>query len=52
MGNKIGPVLRQLLNILVVFNEVNIHETLSVCLETESHKLIAVFNFKTELYHA
>jgi len=42
----------QSLNILVVDDEVNIRKAVSVCLETEGHKVIAVFNFKTELYHA
>ena len=45
-------MVRQTLNILVVDDEVNIRKTVSVCLRTEGHKLIAVFNFKIELYHA
>ena len=53
----IGSMVRQSLNILVVDDEVNIHEvnirkTVSMCLETEGYKVIAIFNFKTELYHA
>jgi len=45
-------MVRQSLNIIVVDDEVNIRKTLPVCLETEGHKVIAVFNFKIELYHA
>ena len=52
MENKIGSMVRQSLNILVVDDEVNIRKTLSVCLETEGHKVVAVPNFKIELYHA
>jgi len=52
MGNKIGSIVCQPLNILVVDDEVNIRKTVSVCLETGGHKVIAVLNFKTELYHA
>ena len=51
MGNKIRSMARQSLNILVGDDEVNIRKTVSVCLETEGHKGIAVFNFKTELNH-
>ena len=49
MGNKIGSMVRQSLNILVVDDEVNIRKTLSVCLETEGHKVIAVSNFQDAL---
>jgi DNA-binding response OmpR family regulator len=52
MGNKIGSMVCQSLNILVVDDEVNIRKTVSVCQETEGHKVIAVFNIKTEIYHA
>ena len=52
MVNKIGSVVRQSLNILVVGDEVNIRKTVSVCLETEGHKVIAVFVFKIGLYDA
>ncbi len=37
------------LNILVVDDEVNIRKTLSVCLETEGHMVIAVSNFQDAL---
>ena len=37
------------LNILVVDDEVNIRKTLSVCLETEGHKVFAVSNFQDAL---
>jgi NtrC-family two-component system response regulator AlgB len=40
------------LNILVVDDEVNIRKTLSVCLETEGHKVIAVSNFQDALAEA
>jgi NtrC-family two-component system response regulator AlgB len=40
------------LNILVVDDEVNIRKTLSVCLETEGHKAIAVSNFQDALTEA
>jgi NtrC-family two-component system response regulator AlgB len=39
-------------NILVVDDEVNIRKTLSVCLETEGHRVIAVSNFKDALAEA
>jgi hypothetical protein len=52
MANKIGSMVRQSLNIHVVGGEVNIRKTVSVCLETEGTKVIAVFNFKAELCHA
>ena len=45
-------MVRQLLNIHVADDEVNIRKTVPVCLKTEGHKVIAVFNLKTELYHA
>jgi len=40
------------LQILVVDDEANIRRTLSVCLETEGHKLIAVSNFQDALAEA
>jgi NtrC-family two-component system response regulator AlgB len=40
------------LNILVVDDEVNIRKTLSVCLETEGHKVIAVSKFQDALAEA
>jgi NtrC-family two-component system response regulator AlgB len=40
------------LNILVVDDEANIRKTLSVCLETEGHKVIAVSNFQDALTEA
>ena len=40
------------LNILVVDDEVNIRKTLSVCLETEGHKVIAVSNLQDALTEA
>ena len=40
------------LNILVVDDEVNIRKTLSVCLETEGHRVIAVSNFQDALAEA
>jgi NtrC-family two-component system response regulator AlgB len=39
-------------NILVVDDEANIRKTLSVCLETEGHKVIAVSNFQDALAEA
>jgi NtrC-family two-component system response regulator AlgB len=40
------------LNILIVDDEVNIRNTLPVCLETEGHKVIAVSNFQDALAEA
>jgi NtrC-family two-component system response regulator AlgB len=40
------------LNILVVDDEVNIRKTLSVCLETEGHRVMAVSNFQDALTEA
>ena len=45
-------MISQSLNILVVDDEVNIRKTLSVCLETEGHKVIAVSNFQDALSEA
>ena len=38
-----------LLNILVVDDELNIRKTLSVCLETEGHNVVAVSNYRDAL---
>ena len=43
------PTISQPLKILVVDDEANIRKTLSVCLETEGHKVIAVSNFQDAL---
>lgn len=40
------------LSILIVDNEVNIRKTLSVCLETEGYRVIAVSNYKDALTEA
>jgi NtrC-family two-component system response regulator AlgB len=40
------------LNVLVVDDEINIRKTLSVCLETEGHRVIAVSNFQDALAEA
>ncbi len=40
------------LNILVVDDEINIRKTLSVCLETEGHRVMAVSNFQDALAEA
>jgi len=37
------------LNILIVDDEINIRKTLSVCLETEGHRVVAVSNFEDAL---
>jgi len=42
-----GP--EALLNILIVDDEMNIRKTLSVCLETEGHRVVAVSNFEDAL---
>ena len=46
------PAINQSLNILIVDDEVNIRKTLSVCLETEGHKVIAVSNSQDALAEA
>ncbi len=46
------PTIDQSLNILVVDDEVNTRKTLSVYLETEGHKVIAVTNFQDVLAEA
>jgi NtrC-family two-component system response regulator AlgB len=40
------------LNIIVVDDEVNIRRTLSVCLESEGHRVLAVSNFRDALLEA
>ena len=40
------PAGIQTLNILVVDDEANIRRTLSVCLESEGHRVTAVSNFQ------
>ncbi len=40
------------LNILVVDDEINIRKTLSVCLETEGHSVVAVSNFEDAVAEA
>ena len=42
----------QILNILVVDDEANIRRTLSVCLESEGHRAVAVSNFQDALSEA
>ncbi len=49
---RIGSDLSQSFNILVVDDEVNIRKTLSVCLQTEGHRVIAVSNFQDALAEA
>jgi DNA-binding NtrC family response regulator len=44
--------ISQPLDILIVDDEVNIRKALSVCLETEGHKVIAVSNFQGALAEA
>jgi two-component system, NtrC family, response regulator AlgB len=44
--------MTQALQILVVDDEVNIRKTLSVCLETEGHKVFGVSNFQDALQEA
>jgi NtrC-family two-component system response regulator AlgB len=46
------PTTSPSLNILIVDDEVNIRKTLSICLETEGHKVIAVSNFQDALAEA
>lgn len=47
-----GALVNPFLSILVVDDEVNIRKTLSLCLETEGHKVIAVSNFQDALTEA
>ena len=42
----------QILNILVVDDEANIRRTLSICLESEGHQVVAVSNFQDALSEA
>ena len=49
---KNEPAISQPMNILVVDDETNIRKTLSVCLETEGHKVIAVSNFQDAVAEA
>ena len=46
------PIPNPILNILVVDDEINIRKTLSVCLETEGHKVIPVSNFQDAVAEA
>jgi two-component system, NtrC family, response regulator AlgB len=46
------PTAQPSLNILVVDDELNIRKTLSVCLETDGHRVIAVSNFQDALAEA
>jgi NtrC-family two-component system response regulator AlgB len=46
------PAISQPLNILIVDDEINVRKTLSVCLETEGHKVVAVSNFQDALAEA
>jgi two-component system, NtrC family, response regulator AlgB len=48
----IKPMNDQSLNILVVDDEINIRKTLTVCLETDGHRVIAVSNFRDALAEA
>jgi NtrC-family two-component system response regulator AlgB len=47
-----GETVNQPLNILVVDDEVNIRKTLSMFLETEGHKVIAVSNYEDAIAEA
>ena len=47
-----GVTVNQPLNVLVVDDEVNIRKTLSMFLETEGHKVIAVSNFEDAIAEA
>jgi two-component system, NtrC family, response regulator AlgB len=49
---RIEPTINQSFDILVVDDEVNIRKTLSVCLEIEGHKVIAVSNFQDAVAEA
>jgi NtrC-family two-component system response regulator AlgB len=49
---KHSQVVDPPLNILVVDDELNIRKTLTVCLETEGHKVTAVSNFQDALAEA
>ncbi len=45
------PTINQSLNILIVDDEINIRKTLSVCLETKGHRVLAVSNFQDALVY-
>ncbi len=49
---KSSPVADSPLHILVVDDELNIRKTLTICLETEGHKVTAVSNFQDALAEA
>jgi NtrC-family two-component system response regulator AlgB len=49
---KDNPAVNPSLHILVVDDELNIRKTLTVCLETEGHKVTAVSNFQDALAEA
>ena len=40
------------LNILVVDDEINIRKTLSMCLETDGHRVVAVSNYQDAVAEA
>ncbi|HMK64519.1 MAG TPA: sigma-54 dependent transcriptional regulator [Thermodesulfobacteriota bacterium] len=44
-----GEMEKNALSILIVDDEANIRKTLSICLETEGHKVLAVSNFQDAL---
>ncbi len=48
-GAKRKILFEAALNILIVDDELNIRKTLSVCLETEGHNVVAVSNFQDAL---
>lgn len=53
MGSeKSSPVIDSPLHVLVVDDELNIRKTLTICLETEGHKVTAVSNFQDALTEA
>jgi NtrC-family two-component system response regulator AlgB len=49
---EIESKVSQPLNILVVDDEINIRKTLSVCLEAEGHRIIAVSNVQDAMHEA
>ena len=52
MSNTADTNTPHTLSILVVDDEINIRKTLSVCLETEGHSVVAVSNFEDALAEA
>jgi len=53
MGSeKSSPIVDSPFHILVVDDELNIRKTLTICLETEGHKVTAVSNFQDALAEA